>query len=64
MSKQVEVDALPACDICAMVGDTHEAQYDGKTTAGPWANMCDEHFAIHGIGLGTGLGQRLVVRDA
>jgi hypothetical protein len=47
-----------------MVGDTHEAQYDGKTTAGPWANMCDEHFAIHGIGLGTGLGQRLVVRDA
>lgn len=31
---------------------------DGKTTLGPWAIMNPTSFKIHGIGLGTGLGQR------
>lgn len=47
---------MPKCDICGA-----EAAYDGKTTMGPWAYMCGEDFKWHGVGLGTGLGQRLVL---
>ena len=38
------------------------ASYDGKTSMGPWANMCEDHFQSHGTGLGTGRGQRLIQR--
>lgn len=38
-----------------------EALYDGKTRTGPWANMCQDCFTQHGVGLGTGRGQRLLV---
>lgn len=31
---------------------------DGKTRGGPWANMCEQCFSKHGVGLGTGRGQR------
>ena len=31
---------------------------DGKTNLGPWALMCSDHYLNHGLGLGTGLGQR------
>jgi hypothetical protein len=31
---------------------------DGKTTAGPWANMCLGCFSLFGMGLGTGKGQK------
>jgi len=44
------------CDFC---GDT--AKYDGRTKLGPWAYMCQECFKRHGIGLGLGKGQRLIV---
>lgn len=37
-----------------------EAAYDGKTKYGPWAYMCVTCFVDHGIGLGTGRGQRLI----
>ena len=50
------VTSLPVCDFC---GDT--AAYDGKTFLGPWANMCEDDFALYGIGVGTGLGQRLTL---
>ncbi len=53
----VEVESLPLCDFCGT-----EAHYDGKTILGPWGFMCDLHFASHGTGLGTGKGQRLIVR--
>ena len=43
------------CDFCQAT-----ATYDGATRQGPWAFMCDEHFAIHGRGTGSGVGQRLV----
>lgn len=46
---------LPHCDIC---GDV--AHYDAKSTLGPWGYMCESCFAKHGVGLGVGLGQRLV----
>jgi len=44
------------CDYC-----NAKAIYDAATTQGPWAFMCDEHFAQHSTGrLGLGYGQRLV----
>lgn len=62
MSKQVEVNVLPLCDFCGQDDVKRDATYDGKTTYGPWANMCKEHFDTYGIGLGTGKGQELVER--
>jgi len=52
----VRVAELPECDICKK----QKANYDGKTLMGPWAYMCQECFDSQGVGLGTGLGQRLV----
>jgi len=57
VSDRVSVDVLPKCDFCEFA-----AGFDGKTKQGPWANMCKLHFDIHGVGLGTGLGQELFVR--
>ncbi len=57
MSEQVEVAKLPGCDFCNLQG-----RYDGMTTWGKWANMCSIHFAAVGVGLGTGKGQRLVLK--
>lgn len=53
--KSVKVTRLPNCDFC---GKT--AKYDGKTTRGPWANMCQADFEINGVGLGLGKGQELI----
>ena len=53
---KVAVFKLPDCDFC---GD--EAHYDGRTKIGPWGNMCEPCFREHGIGLGLGRGQRLVL---
>lgn len=50
------------CDICTHVDKSDSpnvAIVDGKTTMGPWANMCWAHFEVLGVGLGTGKGQRL-----
>lgn len=60
----VAVSVLPACDICVHVESRlhpERALFDGRTIGGPWANMCTEHFNQHGIGLGVGAGQRLVI---
>ena len=59
--ESVLVDALPECNICL---DGTPAEYDAKTTMGPWAYLCQPHFDQIGMGLGLGIGQRLVVRDA
>lgn len=65
MSHQVEVDELPPCDFCAAIDQRRvDAVVDGATTMGAWANMCEKHYEIHGVGLGTGKGQRLVMRGA
>ena len=62
MSEQVEVSALPKCDFCKFYDfAVVDAQYDGKTRQGPWGYMCEKHFKSEGLGLGTGVGQRLVV---
>ena len=59
------VATMPMCDICTVNGDpTVPAQYDAKTTEGPWANLCITHFRLYGPGkLGTGLGQKLVLEQ-
>ncbi len=60
---EVEVERLPACDICSQQGQHAKAHYDGKTLMGPWGYMCKPHFEALGVGLGLGRGQRLIVRD-
>jgi len=64
VSTSVVVPAIPECDIHRHVHGTAgvPATVDGKTTRGPWANMCDDCYMLHGIGLGTGRGQRLILR--
>lgn len=64
MSEEVEVATLPPCDPCTEAGIDMIALYDGKTAAGPWASMCPGCFERYGIGLGTGKGQRLILRGA
>ena len=55
---EVKVEVLPKCDFC-----DSQAAYDGKTKMGPWANMCEAHFKVHGIGVGLGRGQRLILNQ-
>jgi len=62
-----KVASLPKCDVhiayrLAGAG-TVLARYDGATTEGPWANMCQDCFNWKGVGLGTGRGQLLVLRE-
>lgn len=60
MSDTAKVAVIPTCDVCK----TFPAVYDGKTVHGPWAYMCQACWDEIGIGrLGTGFGQRLVVRE-
>lgn len=60
---EVAVSELPPCDLCAAAGITRPAAYDAKMKGRTaWANMCQPHFEVHGVGLGLGKGQKLVVR--
>ena len=62
--ESVIVDELPPCDICIEEGRQEMAAVDGKTVHGPWANMCPEHYAQFGVGLGLGRGQQLILRSS
>jgi len=57
---KVTVERLPKCDFCGKV-----ARYDAKIKGGEarygWAYMCEGCFAIHGIKLGLGYGQELIL---
>lgn len=56
------VAKLPDCDICKFDNDAvSPAAYDGRTKSGHWAFMCEEHFDLHGVGVGLGKGQKLEV---
>lgn len=57
---QVEMVSIPSCDLNPEHG---KAIYDGKTTYGPWAYMCESCFQSLGVGLGLGNGQRLIKRS-
>lgn len=56
-STEVKMSSKKKCDFCGAL-----AKYDGKTITGPWANMCDDCFGEHGVGLGTGKGQKLIYK--
>jgi hypothetical protein len=55
------LDARPLCDLCKEQGRERPAAIDGKTTFGPWAYLCIEHYDTYGVGLGVGRGQRLLI---
>jgi len=61
--KTALVSKLPNCDFCTAEGVTEPAEYDGKTKRGPWGYMCQQHFDQYGVGLGLGLGQKLVLES-
>lgn len=65
-SDSVVVAVIPPCDIHALeLGVSDEpAAYDAKTSRGPWAYMCAPCYRERGVGLGLGLGQRLVLRGS
>lgn len=64
------VDRLPTCDVCRhdVPDPTHthapnEAEYDARfPNSSTWAYLCARHADEFGIILGTGYGQRLVLR--
>ena len=57
MSTEVTVLSLPKCSFCP-----NNAEYDARTKKGYWAYLCPEHYKLFGLGLGTGLGQKLVLK--
>lgn len=59
MSESTRVTTIPLCNLCTEA--SIPAAYDGKTIYGSWANMCEDHMASHGSGLGMGRGQRLIL---
>lgn len=63
MSSSIQwLSAVPkGCDLCGK--PFGEFFIDGKTTAGPWALMCEKCHQNHGYGLGIGLGQKYRTRD-
>lgn len=63
MSEEVIVTTIPDCDICGLVNKKVPAEFDAATTQGPWAYVCQMHFEQYCFGLGTGRGQRLVLRQ-
>ena len=61
-TKRAYVRAYPDCYFCKENFFVIPAKYDGKTEFGFWTYMCKEHMRLHGIGLGMGKGQMLIIR--
>ena len=59
---EVYLAVIPDCDICKRAGRVSPAAYDGKTTFGPHAYMCESCFARHGLGPGP-LGRRIIAGE-
>ena len=52
---------LPDCDLCKTEGKTNKAAYDAQIRGmRSWGYLCEDHFKQYGLGLGMGLGQRLI----
>jgi len=54
---------LPKCNICSSRGRMVEAEYDAKVRNGGWAYLCKDHFVVYGMGLGTGKGQKITLKE-
>ena len=46
------------CDLCFRSFALMTVMYDGQTTMGKWADMCQTCFSRFGRGIGQGIGQR------
>ena len=46
------------CDICG--NECVDILYDAKTNLGCWATMCKNCYRKHGLGVGTGVGQKYI----
>jgi len=56
-NKGTEIDKLPKCSFCKK-----DALYDMKMARGGyWAYLCENH-KYYGIKLGTGYGQKLILK--
>ena len=64
MSKETKYygEKLPDCGICKQdYFQISEASYDANTKLNCWAYLCENCFTNYGKGLGTGLGQKLIL---
>lgn len=57
MSNPYHICHAERCDICSHEFTAGDKVYDAKTKQGPWGTLCSTCFQMHGVGLGTGLGQ-------
>lgn len=60
--KEVEVSKEFSCNMCSCT-PPKKATVDGKTKLGSWAYMCENCYKIWGVGLGLGMGQRLILKE-
>jgi hypothetical protein len=63
MGTKAYVSELPKCDLCGIDGLKIEAKYDCNIPGMGWANLCEDHFRVSGVTLGTGKGQELIVGE-
>jgi len=63
MAERKWMGSVDACDICRCDLKLEPYFVDGKTKMGPWALMCPADFKAHGVGLGTGRGQKYRTSD-
>jgi hypothetical protein len=58
--KVVVVDTIPGCDFCEQLGP-----YDFKTSEGPWAHGCYQHYRYYAQygELGVGKAQLWITED-
>ena len=62
MPEVVWINPAPErCDLCAT--PINCVFIDGKTRQRVWAILCEACHATHGVGLGTGQGQKYLLRD-
>jgi hypothetical protein len=59
MSEKVIVSTLPKCDFC-----DERARYDARIPSyTSWGYVCETHFQQFGCTLGTGRGQKLILKE-
>lgn len=63
MSDTATVTNLPLCDLCKMTATEQLAYADARIGSGGWGYVCKQHFDYHRCELGTGKGQRLVLKE-
>jgi len=47
--RPVHLSTPALCELCDVAGERTPADFDTKTTAGPWAYVCGPHFVEVGV---------------